>query len=269
MQLNYDISIDHNSSQILLFLHGFTGNRTSFSHLQKTSLQQKRTFVSLDLPGHNNAPPPPSAISGWQATIEALVVVIDEIINKYSLKRRQVDLLGYSQGGRLALGLALKRPECINHLILESASPGLKSETERARRRAEDVELAQMLERDGLDSFITYWENLPLFGGLAQLPAELKNTLASRRRCHSAKGLAAALRGLGLGIQPSYWGELKKVSMPVLLITGARDQKFTSIAKAMAHELPQARHEIIAGCGHTPNLENTQKYVDLLTKFLS
>ena len=47
-------------------------------------------------------------------------------------------LVGYSMGGRIALAIRLNIPERVSSLILESASPGLKTEIERCERRETD-----------------------------------------------------------------------------------------------------------------------------------
>lgn len=253
----------YESRPALVLLHGFTGNRESFGHLCPR-LQASRALVRLDLPGHAMAPLPPPGSAGWHATLVALGEVLDAV----SPTGNPIDLLGYSQGGRLALALALARPDRVRRLILESASPGLRDAAERTARRLADERLAQMLERDGLESFVSQWEQQPLFASLSRLGEPARRALGLRRRSHSAAGLAAALRGLGVGVQPSYWDDLERLAMPVLLVTGANDAKFTPIAQAIVRLMPQAEHAVIRGCGHTPNLEEPARYTNLVIQFL-
>ena len=96
-------------------------------------------------------------------------------------------------------------------------------------------------------------ERLPLFAGVANDAA-----LGSRRRSHSAAGLAGALRCLGLGVQPSLWAVLPQLLIPTLLITGARDSKFTALAHKMAAELPMGWHVTVPNAGHAVHLEAPQ-----------
>jgi pimeloyl-ACP methyl ester carboxylesterase len=51
------------------------------------------------------------------------------------------------------------------------------------------------------------------------------------------------------------WERLGELTMPVTLITGERDEKFRAIAEAMLARLPDARHVIVPGAGHAPQLE--------------
>ena len=66
-------------------------------------------------------------------------------------------------GGRIALAYTIKYPERVTSLILESASPGLKTEQERIERREADELLAKKINSEGIPSFVEFWENIPLF----------------------------------------------------------------------------------------------------------
>lgn len=57
----------------------------------------------------------------------------------------------------------MQYPETIEQLILESASPGLQTIEERTVRVKADNILAERLEKEGIQAFVDYWENIPLF----------------------------------------------------------------------------------------------------------
>src|SRR5690606_10540568 len=111
--------------------------------------------------------------------------------------------IGYSMGGRLALGVALAHPQLVERLVLVGASPGIADPGERAARRAGDEALARHLLAVGLDAFLDEWLAQPLFAGLTADEAQ-----RSARRTNTADGLAAALRDLGTGTQPDLWPAL-------------------------------------------------------------
>lgn len=71
-----------------------------------------------------------------------------------------------------------------------------------------------------------YWENLALFASQKVLSPEMKRRIRSERLSQNSHGLAMSLRGMGTGKQPSYWNCLANFTFPVLLITGALDEKF-------------------------------------------
>ncbi|HEY3672546.1 MAG TPA: alpha/beta fold hydrolase [Acidimicrobiia bacterium] len=171
--------------------------------------------------------------------------------------------IGYSQGGRLALQLALDRRDVVRRLVLVSASPGIADEHARAVRRDADEHLAQDIERDGVDAFLERWLAQPLF---ATLPPE-RAGLDERRADNTVESLTQQLRVLGQGAQPSNWERLGKLQMPVLLIVGGLDTKYVDIAHRMAERIPGARVEVIDGAGHACHLEQPEQVAHLLASF--
>jgi 2-succinyl-6-hydroxy-2,4-cyclohexadiene-1-carboxylate synthase len=173
--------------------------------------------------------------------------------------------VGYSQGGRLCLQLALDRPDTAHRLVLVSASPGIADSAERAARRAADERLAQEIERDGVDAFLERWLAQPLF---ATLPRE-RSGIDERRAGNTVASLTSQLRVLGQGAQPSNWERLDELRMPVLLIVGGLDTKYVDVAHRMAELIPDVRVEVIAGAGHACHLEQPERVAHLITPFSS
>lgn len=171
--------------------------------------------------------------------------------------------IGYSQGGRLALQLALDRPEAVRRLVLVSASPGIADADARSARRDADERLAQEIEHDGVDAFLERWLAQPLF---ATLPPE-RAGLDARRADNTVESLTQQLRVLGQGAQPSNWERLGELHIPVLLIVGALDTKYVDIARRMVEQLPDARVEVLDGAGHACHLEQPERVAHLLTSF--
>ena len=244
----------------LLLLHGFTGNREAWSHLRPL-LGSRHQVLAPDLPGHGESPI--AADTTFHGTVEQLIQLLDA----EGLER--VDVAGYSLGARVALGLCLRAPERVGRLILESGNPGLRRRRDRVERRKDDAALAEVIEREGLEAFVRRWEALSLFDGLRSVPVDLRARLHERRLSHRPEALAGSLRALSLGAQPSYWARLWTVRAPTLLLTGARDQKFTGIARAMAAEMPLVWGHVFPGAGHAPHLEAADAWAREVTGFLS
>ncbi len=244
----------------LLLLHGFTGCRTTFAHLRQR-LTKNASVVVVDLPGHGESPFPEDTT--FASTLAALLALLD------ALGLPQVDVAGYSLGARVALGLAVECRARVRRLVLESGSPGLRRRRDRGARRRQDEALAARIEADGVDAFVQRWEALPLFSGVRALPPQVQEALRLRRLAADAGGLALSLRRLGLGAQPNYWSALPRIRTPTLLLTGARDAKFTALAHRMAGELPVVWGHVFAGVGHAPHLEVPEAWAREVTGFLS
>jgi pimeloyl-ACP methyl ester carboxylesterase len=56
--------------------------------------------------------------------------------------------------------------------------------------------------------------------------------------------------------------------MPVLIVAGENDAKFTAIAERMHSLIPTSTLEIIENVGHTVQLENTREFSDRLRQWL-
>jgi 2-succinyl-6-hydroxy-2,4-cyclohexadiene-1-carboxylate synthase len=262
----YNVRVGGNMSGLpLVLLHGFTGdNRAWEAHEAHETAFADFCRIAIELPGHGatDAPANPARYS-----LENVSRDIASILDMLNIS--QAAVLGYSMGGRHALHFALSYPEKITALILESASPGLKTEEERAARRATDDELADFIEWEGLPAFVEHWEKLPLWNSQKNLPAEIRQKLHERRLENNASGLANSLRGAGTGVQPSLWDKLTSFDKPVLLLTGEYDAKFRAIAEQMSTLFPNARHSIIENAGHTTHLENPSAFQKEITDFLS
>ena len=73
---------------------------------------------------------------------------------------------------------------------------------------------------------------------------------------------------MGAGAQPSLWERLGELRVPALLLAGSLDARFTTIAREMAHALPDATMVPIAGAGHAAHLERPQPFAAVVLRFL-
>jgi 2-succinyl-6-hydroxy-2,4-cyclohexadiene-1-carboxylate synthase len=217
----------------LLLLHGFTQTGASWAGVVRALAGRYRPLAPDLGPGP------------WEAELDRLE----------ALAPAGAVVAGYSMGGRLALALALRRPERVRRLVLVSASPGLARAEERAERRAADAALADRIERIGLDAFAREWAAQPLFADQPEAVAALAREDRLRR---SAAHHAAQLRGLGTGVMPPLWERLGELAMPVALVVGERDLKFRAIAARMGERLPDARVIVVGGAGHAVQLERPE-----------
>ena len=250
------------SDPTLVMLHGFTGSAAGWGRQLDTLAAYGLRIIALDLLGHgqSDAPDDPQ-----RYTIEHCQQDILAALQELGVSKGRAILLGYSMGGRIALYAAFSG--FFRALILESASPGLEDPVERERRRISDETLAASIEREGIQAFIGRWEKLTLFASQKTLPLECRETLRRQRLQNRATGLAQSLRGVGLGVQPSLYARLPTLQIPVLLIAGELDTKFTAIARQMVQALPQAQVRIIPGAGHTVHLEQPEEFVSLVGDF--
>lgn len=210
----------------------------------------------VDLPGHGRA-------GGVEAGFLETVHMVAETIGTES-----VPLVGYSQGGRIAVGVAVSHPERVSHLVLVSAGIGIADPAERRRRLDEDRALADRIERDGLEAFLDEWSQIPLFSGLRRRGAEWLAADRTARLENTSVGIARALRSLGQGAQPWYGPRLGELVMPVLAIAGGDDPRYRQIAERIARAVPNGTDTIVAGAGHPLVGEVPDRIAQEIRRFL-
>jgi 2-succinyl-6-hydroxy-2,4-cyclohexadiene-1-carboxylate synthase len=247
----------------VLMLHGFLGESSDWMEIAD-GLCADYHCLCPDLPGHGRTQAAGSVFTMAYAA-ESLLSHLD------ALKITRCNMVGYSMGGRLAMYLAAHHPQRFQRIILESASPGLQNNDERLLRQQHDNALADRLESmpdAEFSQFVSEWYEQPMFATLKQDPGRLSQLIA-RRQHNQPKALAAALRGMGLGVQPSLWENLPAYRVPTLLVTGEADHKFRLIAESMSEACPAMGLQVMAGCGHNVHYENPSGYTTLIKGFLA
>ncbi len=223
----------------LVLLHGLLGGPRSFDAL--------RTLLPLQtheppLPGHHGGREPPAR---FEDAVDTLAAELRE-----ALGEGPFDVLGYSLGARVALGLCARHPASVRRALLVSVHPGLRTEADRDARRAEDERWARLAEREGMTALVDAWERHPVFASQASLSPEARAAQRSIRLSHDGAAIARAIRALGLGAMPDYVGVLDEQAPRITLVVGGRDEKFSALARAR-----RAPVERIPDAGHNPLLE--------------
>ncbi len=245
----------------LLLLHGFTGDGGAWGEIA-ADLARDHRVLAPDLLGHgrSDAPDDPARYA-----LERCVDDLCRLLDRLGIER--VDVLGYSMGGRVGLGLAARRPERVGSAVLLGASAGIADPRLRAERVRSDEDWAELLLRRGLEAFVERWMAQPLFAGQARLGADALARARSRRLGGSARGLAASLRGLGSGAQPALHDELRRLAVPVLFLAGSEDAKFCALADELATLAPRGRATRVPDAGHAAHLENPRAFLALARDF--
>lgn len=241
----------YGSGERLVALHGFTYTGGQFAALAE---RIGRAIEAPDLPGHGRSAEVPT---DFAFTIGAIARVIGS----------PAPLLGYSQGARLALAVALDRPDLVRGLVLISGTPGIRDAEARRTRVAIDAALAASIREMGIDAFLHAWTSRGITD-TTHLPVDERDADLRVRSHASAHGLAAALEGFGQGMQPSLWDRLGQVTVPTLIVTGEEDTTYTAIGDEMRVTLPDAERCVIPDAGHNPMLDALDATAAAVSGFL-
>jgi 2-succinyl-6-hydroxy-2,4-cyclohexadiene-1-carboxylate synthase len=220
-------------------LHGFTQTANSWRAIAALLGQMD----AVDMPGHGDS-------AAKRADLDGTATLLAEQLGPATY-------IGYSMGGRVALHLALANPHVVERLVLIGATGGIDDETERAERRRADQLLADSIEHEGVPAFLDRWLAQPLF---ARLRPDATDR-ADRER-NTAAGLASSLRLTGTGTQTPLWNRLHELTMPVLVVAGEHDPKFTALGERLAFAIGNnATLAIVDGAGHAVHLERPREFV--------
>ncbi len=235
-----------------VYLHGFLGAPAAWREVA-ARLGDTAPDAPM-LPGHGPAPWTPAG---------DFTAIIDAVASRV-LPAEPVTLVGYSLGARVALSIAMRHPARVARLVLVGVAYGLDEARDREARARSDGSLADAIERDGVERFVDAWESVPLFDSQRSLPNDRLAAQRAWRTLHTARGLAWSLRTLGLGQQPAYRTAFSRSALPVTLITGALDEKFTAIAREMVRLRTNVRHAVIEGVGHNAVIEAPDRAADVI-----
>lgn len=169
-------------------------------------------------------------------------------------------LVGYSMGGRIALHALLAENSPWNAAVIIGAHPGLESEEEKIARRNIDTNWSVKCLHAEWETFLAAWQAQ----GILQDAGSLSDRVPLRLR---RKEIARSFLDWSLGAQENLWIQLPKIEIPVLWLTGEKDEKFTLLAQRAAASMPNARHEVIAAAGHRLPWQQAQAFTDAVTEF--
>ena len=238
LDLTFD---DRGMGPAVLVLHGGGGPLTVARFVEALSTDAR--VIAPIHPGFAGTPRPDMFDS------------VEQIADAYARLLERLELtgvlvIGFSIGGWIANALALRAPERVRGLVLVNGG-GIIVDGEPCA----DVfaltpqQLSQLSYHD------------PARFGINPV------TLSDAQKAGMAanmKTLAVYGRARDMG-DPGLRARLAKVSVPVLVVWGESDRVVTpAYGRAVAESFPDARLEVIAQCGHMPQIEQPTRLLELV-----
>lgn len=223
IQLHY---IEQGQGRPLILLHGNGESCDYFEH-QIAYFCHDYRVIALDTRGHGQSPKGEKPF-----TIKQFAEDLHDFMNEKGIAK--AILLGFSDGGNIALEFALKYPERVEKLILDGAN----------------------LFPSGVK---------PLY----QWPIEIGYRIAKMFSKKSEKAKKNA-EMLGLMVNEPHVEpiELARLTMPVLVIAGTKDMIKDSHTRLIYNSLPNAQLAIIEGDHFVAN-KNPEAFNKVVERFLS
>lgn len=253
----------------LLLLHGsgpgVTGWRNYGSNLGLFA-RHFRCLV-LEFPGFGVSDP----------TDEHPMVAAPKAVQRFlaGLGLDQVDVIGNSMGGIVAVNVAIGQPGLFRRIVtiggigrnILSPAPGeginlLMDFTEQPTREA----LVKWMHSMVHDPAVVTEEMIEQRWSQATEP----KTLESARRMYGRQAMSAAFATATASDQPPYWAMLHKVTAPTL-VTWGRDDRVSPLDMALLpmRTLPNAELHVFPNCGHWAMIEQRTAWESAVLAFLT
>jgi pimeloyl-ACP methyl ester carboxylesterase len=261
----------------LVLVHGLGSSAGVEFYYNLEALAASHCVYAVDLPGFGRSDKP-----SLDYTIDFFVKVLRDFMDAQGLER--VALMGVSLGGRIAVGFALEFPKRVGRLILVDAlgvgvprrvmaysvllARGIGelalSGTARALRRMNPRTIRRLwgwyLSRPGSMEQILSDDRIANHREMLGLPAYRAAYLSALRS-------VAGMRRIRDGVMVE--DRLSDLTMPTLLVWGRHDHIFPpSHAEEAARQIPDAGFHVFEASGHTPQMEEPDRFNQLVLGFL-
>ncbi|MBI2170200.1 MAG: alpha/beta hydrolase [Actinobacteria bacterium] len=249
------------ASPALVLLHGFSGAKEDFTdHLD--ALATTHRVAVYDARGHGESGKPGDDAMYSLARMASDVFCVADALGITSMR-----LLGNSMGGMVAQHVVLARPERVEALVLQSTWPGPVPFDRAGAVKAAEIARSRGIEelhrvQAAADPLTTPAHALLL----AERPGYAE--FGDRKFLAQDPAMYAAVV-LELFDQGDRSEALAAVRCPTLVIAGEQDDGALPGCRRLAEVISGARLEVVPDAGHSPQFENPDAWLDVLTAFLA
>jgi pimeloyl-ACP methyl ester carboxylesterase len=252
------------SGRPVIMVHEFAGDLRSFEP-QMRHFGKRYRAVAFNARGFPPSDVPEHVSFYSQArAADDILAVLDHI------GERQAHIIGLSMGGFATLHFGLRHPQRALSLCVGGCGYGAEPD-KRETFRAEADAIANAIRTEGMATFAERYAYGPTRVQYQNKDprghTEFKAMLAE----HSAVGSANTQQGVQKE-RPSLYTlveEMKRLTVPTLIITGDEDWPCLSPGILMKQSIPTAALAVIPNSGHAINLEEPEEYNRIVANFLA
>ena len=241
----------------ILLLHGVGANSMHW-RFQLAGLSDGFRVVAWNAPGYILSD---AFKTEWPTCRDYADAVVDFLA---AVKLDKVNVVGNSFGSRVAQCFAIHYPDRVIRLAMTGTGIGPKGMSDEDKAKI-------VATREGQIAKGGYGFGARVNALVARNTSEQTLTLVRDTvRATSPRGF---MHGVKLGLADGYDPETSaaKITAPVLMISGNEDRvnPMDKNAAILAKAMPQAKHEIMEGVGHLPEVEAPEKVNAMLRVFFA
>jgi pimeloyl-ACP methyl ester carboxylesterase len=243
-----------------VFLHHFTAVLDDWDPRVIDALAAGRPVITFDNRG--------VGVSGGSVPRSVEQMARDAISFIRALGLEQVDLLGFSLGGRVAQVIALEQPALVRKLILAGTGPAGGGGITRVGKVAVGACIRGALTWKDPKQYLFFPRSPAGKQAAAEYMARLKERTQDRDKAISLRAMHAQLKAI-LAFGRSRPHDLGAIHHPVLVANGDHDGMVaSSLSTDLARRLPDARLVIYPDSGHGGVFQYHQDFVQAVRDFL-
>ena len=234
---------DHGSGPAVLLSHGYSATSRMWEG-QVGALKDRYRVITWDMRGHGQSDSPADqSLYSEEATCGDMAGILKEL----GIEKAVVG--GLSLGGYMSLAFNVRYPQMVNALMLFDTGPGYKNPVAREGWNQTAEQRAVNFETKGLEAL-----------GRGAEVRVAQHT--------SAEGLAKAARGMLAQFDSRIIESLDSISVPTLVLVGAKDEPFLGATDYMVKKIPGAASAVIPDAGHAANIDQPAAFNEATAAFL-
>lgn len=256
---------------VFILLHGFGANEFSWREVVGP-LSEHGRVIAYDRPGFGlTSRPMPGEWSGINPySVQGNVELLDGLMDELGVEN--AILVGNSAGGEVAAAYALEHPDRVEGLVLVDTplggqyQGGAPSWILPLLRTPQMRRIGPFLVRSiagdvGNETIRLAWHDPSLIG---------QQVYDGYRRPLQANNWDRALYEFAIAENPVSYGErLGELSLPVLIVSGDDDRIVpVDSSVQLSREIPGAEIVVLHACGHVPQEECPDQFMDALAGFV-
>lgn len=245
---------DRGAGLPLVFLHAFPLNRTMWT-AQEQALSSQFRVITVDLRGHGESDAPL-----WRYTLDQAADDVWALLDHLSV--RQAVFVGLSMGGYILFAFYRKFADRVKGLVLADT----RAQADTAEGKDGRFQMAQVAYAKGPAAIADLMIPKLLSPASISSNPDLVRTVRDMIEGNQISGIAGDL--MAMAERADSIPYLKQIACPTHIIVGELDQATPpSDAELMAERIPGARLSIIPGAAHLANLEQPDRFTQIVRLF--
>ena len=264
-QLHSTLVGDETAATRVVFLHGLFGRGRNFTRIA-AGLEPEAQSLMVDLPNHGR--------SAWTEHFDyaQMADLVAAHLRGGFAESGPVDVVGHSMGGKVAMRVALQRPDLVQRLMVVDISPvkGLGSSFDTLIGSMQSLDLNAITSRSDADEKLAVGIPNPVVRGFLMQNLRHEPGPDGQRTWHWQMNLHALARDLRTHVADWPDTDDRTYPGPVLWVAGEHsDYIRPEAAPAMRALFPKVITVTIKGAGHWVHSEQPEAFVSTLRHFLT